>query len=118
MRFRLPKLSLPNLNHPKKIGAANPSLILVMLSLLFFAAGCGGSQEKQGGEIQRYPFRGLVMAVERSRQRVTIAHEDIPHYMKAMTMSFVVKDTTLFRGIEVGDSVSGVLAVHQARGLD
>jgi Cu/Ag efflux protein CusF len=95
-----------------KTAVGNFSLILLIIFLLVFTAGCGRSQEKPGSEIQRYQFKGLVMALERSRQRVTIAHGDIPNHMKAMTMSFAVKDTNLLRGIEVGDSVSGVLAVR------
>ena len=89
------------------------SLVLLVVTLLVLAAACGGSQEKSRDEIQLYQFRGLVMAVEPSRQHVTIAHGDIPNHMKAMTMSFAVKNTNLLRGIGVGDSVSGILAVRR-----
>ncbi|MBI2619468.1 MAG: SCO family protein [Ignavibacteriales bacterium] len=43
-----------------------------------------------------------------------ISHEEIPNYMMAMTMPFKVKDTTLFVGVSVGDSVQGTLAVSRS----
>ena len=88
----------------------NILLVLLILFFLAFATGCGGSKEKSEGEPQRFQFRGLVMAVDRPGHRVTIAHGDIPNLMKAMTMSYAVKDTNLLRGIETGDSVGGIIA--------
>jgi len=91
----------------------NRTQILLTLLFLSCAAGCGRREGKSGGAVQYYEVRGLVMALEPSRNRVIIAHEDIPHFMKAMTMPFTVKDTSLLRGIQVGDSVKGVLAVRR-----
>jgi len=54
------------------------------------------------------------MELEPSRNRVVIAHEEIPHYMKAMTMPFTVRDSSMLRGIEVGDSVRGVVIVSKS----
>jgi len=54
------------------------------------------------------------MALEPARNRVIIAHEKIPDYMKAMTMPFTVKDSSMLRGIEVGDSVRGVVTVKKS----
>ncbi len=62
--------------------------------------------------MRHYRFRGLVLGLDLPRQRVTIAHADIPNHMKAMTMAFAIRDTNMLRGIEVGDSVSGVLAMR------
>lgn len=87
----------------------------ILLALLFLscASGCGRQEGKPGGAVQYYEVRGLVMALEPSQSRVVIAHEKIPHFMKAMTMPFTVKDTSLLQGIQVGDSVTGVLAVRR-----
>jgi len=54
------------------------------------------------------------MALEPARNRVIIAHEEIPHYMKAMTMPFTVRDSSMLRGIEVGDSVRGAVTVQKS----
>jgi Cu/Ag efflux protein CusF len=87
-------------------------VLLVLLSLLV-AAGCGKHEETQAGGAQYYELKGQILAVDTSAKRLTIAHEEIPHYMKAMTMTFRVKDASLLHGVEPGDSVRGVLAVHR-----
>jgi Cu/Ag efflux protein CusF len=91
----------------------NRTQILLVLLFLSCASGCGRQDGKPGGAVQYFEIKGLVMALEPSRNRVIIAHEEIPHFMKAMTMSFTVKDTSLLHGIEVGDSVRGVLSVRR-----
>ena len=91
----------------------NPTQILLTLLVLSCASGCDSQERKPVGAVQYYELKGLVMALEPSRNRVIIAHEEIPHFMKAMTMSFTVKDASLLQGIEVGDSVNGVLAVRR-----
>lgn len=93
-------------------GRNRAPVLLVLLSLLV-AAGCGKREEQQAGSAQYYELRGQVLAVDSSANRLTIAHEEIPHYMKAMTMTFRVKDARLLNGVEAGDSVRGVLAVHR-----
>jgi Cu/Ag efflux protein CusF len=87
-------------------------VLFALLSLLV-VAGCGKHEENQAVSAQYYELRGQVLAVDTSANRLTVAHEDIPHYMKAMTMTFRVKDASLLRGVEPGDSVRGVLAVHR-----
>jgi Cu/Ag efflux protein CusF len=91
----------------------NRRQILLTLLVLSCASACGSQEGKPGGAVQYYELKGLVIALEPSRNRVIIAHEEIPHFMKAMTMSFTVKDTSLLQGIEVGNSVRGVLEVHR-----
>jgi Cu/Ag efflux protein CusF len=87
--------------------------VLLALFSLLLAAGCGKHEDTQVGGAQYYEMRGQVLAVDSSANRLTIAHEEIPHYMKAMTMTFRVKDANLLQGIEAGDSVRGVLVVHR-----
>lgn len=96
-----------------RLARKNRTQILLTLLFLSWASGCGRQEGKPGGDVQYFELKGLVMALEPSRNRVIIAHEEIPHFMKAMTMSFTVKDTSLLQGIEVGDSVRGVLAVRR-----
>jgi len=97
----------------KSLARKNGTQVLLTLFLLSCASGCGSQEGKPGGAVQYFELKGLVMALEPSRNRVIIAHEEIPHFMKAMTMSFTVKESTLLHGIEVGDSVRGVLSVSR-----
>lgn len=84
-----------------------------MLLVALLVSGCGKKDERSTKSGQSYHFVGQVMAIDPSSSQITIAHGDIPNFMKAMTMPFVVKDTTLFQGISVGDSVRGVLVVQR-----
>ena len=88
--------------------------VLLPVIVLVCAVGCARQQQKQGIAVEYHRIRGLVMAVEPSRNRLIIAHEAIPHVMKAMTMPFFVKDSSLMKGVEVGDSVTGVVARRQS----
>jgi protein SCO1 len=62
-------------------------------------------------EQQRYELNGTVVSVDRALQRATIAHEDIPGFMGAMTMPFILKDRWVFGVLAPGDRVSAVLVV-------
>lgn len=57
-------------------------------------------------EAKRYSARGVLKNVDVAKKRVSIAHEDIPGFMNAMTMPFDVKDASLLAGLAVGDTVT------------
>jgi len=83
------------------------------LAVLFLLSSCGKDEKKQT-DIVTFPVKGEVVRIDPSLKRVSIAHEEIPNYMGAMTMSFKVKDSTLLAGMSVGDSVQGTLAVSRS----
>jgi protein SCO1/2 len=55
--------------------------------------------------VDHYTAHGTVKSIDPDKKKLTIAHDDIPGFMKAMTMPFEVKDGALLSGIAVGDSV-------------
>lgn len=75
---------------------------------------CSKTQEQSGGTRaasssaprQTYSTRGKVRAIGERKDNITIAHEDIPGYMKAMTMMFEVDKPELLQGISVDDQVT------------
>lgn len=79
--------------------------------LAMVLGGCGG--EKQSTDLVTFNVRGVVVSVNMEKRRVVMDHEEIPNYMKAMTMPFRVKDTTLLLKIQPGDTVEGILAVSR-----
>jgi protein SCO1/2 len=81
--------------------------------LLSFIISCTKQEGEKPVNLVTFPLRGEVTSIDTSRLRITIAHEEIPDYMAAMTMPFKVKDKALLRGIEPGDSVSATLAVSR-----
>lgn len=63
-------------------------LILFLLPVFLFTA-CPKTQSQD--ESKRYDMKGKVVAVDRAKKKATIAHEDIPGYMTAMTMDFPIR---------------------------
>ena len=64
-----------------------------LLPTLFLAAAClvpGCRREPPPLAATRYPIEGRVVEVDRASRSVTLAHGDIPGFMPAMTMPFVV----------------------------
>lgn len=91
------------------------------LQLLFLASACailGCSQpptttattSQQAAPVTNVHSRGVVRAITREYNAITIEHEAMPEYgMEAMVMEFTVDDGSKLNGINVGDHVSFVL---------
>ncbi len=67
------------------------------------------------GPQHRYPIKGKVVSVDKRGSTVTIAHEEIPGYMDAMTMPFKLKDERLLKDLAEGDRVQATLVVAGLR---
>jgi protein SCO1/2 len=101
----------------------------VVLSAVLLAAFAGCSKQSTGGasapgeaaskpspsaSARRFPFRGVVRAVDPGKREVTVEHEAIPDYMDAMTMSFPVKDDPqVFEILHPGDRLEAKLVVDR-----
>jgi protein SCO1/2 len=81
-----------------------------------FAPACR-SEAKPAPDASRHPVRGRVVKVDQASRTLTLAHEDIPGFMPAMTMEFVVleKDAPLLALAHPGDEVTAVLVVPDSR---
>ena len=66
---------------------------------------------------KRYPIEGRVVEVDRASRSVTLAHGDIPGFMPAMTMPFVVleRDAALLQAMTPGQSLRATLVVSDSR---
>jgi protein SCO1/2 len=53
-----------------------------------------------------------VVAVDANAGTLTVAHQSIPGYMGAMTMSFIVKDQWAFNVLKPGQTVSATLVIE------
>ncbi|MEP6471860.1 MAG: copper-binding protein, partial [Acidobacteriota bacterium] len=61
---------------------------------------------------RRFPFRGIVRAVDVEKREVTVEHEAVPDFMDAMTMSFPVHDDPqVFEILHPGDRLEAKLVV-------
>jgi protein SCO1/2 len=90
-------------------------LSLALLAPLALAA-CRREAPAPGGAA-RYPLKGKVVEVDAANRRVTIAHQDIPGFMPAMTMPFALleKDAALLQGVFPGDEITATLVVPDSR---
>lgn len=55
---------------------------------------------------ETFSAKGVVKSFGPNRAYVNIAHEDIPGYMRAMTMSFEPKDAAQLKDLAPGDAVA------------
>lgn len=62
-------------------------------------------------DTKRYPIKGRVVSVDRAKREATIAHEEIPGFMAAMTMIFPIRDGDLPAAFQPGAEIVGTLAV-------
>lgn len=70
------------------------------LALLLAGAACSrtaGGTETAGANsgVKRYPLHGEIVAVSLPRKTLTVAHEEIPGFMPAMTMEYAASDGDL-----------------------
>lgn len=61
--------------------------------------------------MRSYRLVGVVRSVDRKGGEVVIHHEEIPGYMRAMTMSFPIDDRSTLDDLRPGDEVEGTLRV-------
>ena len=63
---------------------------------------------------KRYQLTGQVVAVDTARGQITIDHQDIPDFMPAMTMPYLVANPALLQGRTPGELITGVLEVENS----
>jgi len=65
----------------------------------------------------RHPVKGTVVEVDAAGRRVTLAHDEIPGFMPAMTMAFEVgeAESGLLPGIAPGDALAATLVISASR---
>jgi Cu/Ag efflux protein CusF len=77
------------------------------LLLLLAASGAMlACDDRRGGDVEVFSAAtGTVVSAEPERGRVTVAHDDIPGLMAAMTMAFEVEDPAALQRIAAGDRI-------------
>ena len=93
---------------------------VVMAGVLAIASGCQRGTGESGAyeasaDARRYPIAGVVQSARSDGRRVSVAHHEIPGFMGAMTMDFVVKEDWAVKVAAPGDRLTGTLVVDGAR---
>jgi protein SCO1/2 len=98
-------------------------IVLIVLTVSFGMYACGSGEappaeeaavsetETPSGPLQ-YQVLGKIEAIDVAAGRVTIAHQDIPGFMNAMTMAFDVNPPSLLEGLAAGEFVEFLLVVE------
>ncbi len=87
------------------------SLILVSLTSVLACsknadgASAAPTSSTLSAKPKRYDARGVIKAFAEGKKSVNIAHEEIPGFMKAMTMPFDVSSPAVLDGLKEGDAV-------------
>lgn len=84
-------------------------LVLVAILSAASSAMCGkapGGDHGSGVQATPYSAIGVVKSIDTAQKGILIKHEDIPGYMKPMTMLFDLRDLEQVKGIAPGDSVA------------
>lgn len=80
-------------------------ILAVALVSTVACEGASSSAQTRGERAEQHDTRGTIRAIADDRRSVTIAHEDIPGFMPAMTMPFSVDDPAMLQSLAVGDAV-------------
>lgn len=85
-------------------------MLVVFLLLGVNTLACRTAFSKSSPDIKQYELKGRIEFVDQKNSGVTVAHEDIPGFMPAMTMLFKVKDKTSLSGVKLGDQIKAIVA--------
>ena len=93
-------------------------LSALFVSSLFLFNACSKQEQSQPGTdttkavataVKEGQGVALVRAIDTAGKTITLAHNNIPNIMDAMTMDYPVSDPAMLRAVAVGDSVSFTL---------
>lgn len=81
---------------------------------VLWAGACRKTEKPAAAAVaQTYELKGVVRAVDAARSEATVAHEDIPNFMSAMTMVFPIKDDAqVVAMLRPGDRIEATLHVE------
>jgi protein SCO1/2 len=86
------------------------ALLAGALSFLFFLSGC---HSRKPANARNFAVQGRVVAIDSGAHTLTVDLNEIPGYMKAMTMEYPVHDSDnwVFDVVHPGDTLQGTLVV-------
>jgi len=87
------------------------ALILAGNLVVMSFAGCAAQPEEK-----RYPIQAEVIAVDLPRKLLIVKHGDIPGFMPAMTMGYVIAAPKEAASLAPGDKIMAVLVVSESKG--
>ncbi len=94
------------------MGRLLASALFVFLVLSGCHAGPAAPAEPStSAQFKVYPLRGKLVSTNAATGEATVRHQDIPGFMKAMTMTFKLQDARVLRSLAPGDMITAELLV-------
>jgi protein SCO1/2 len=87
--------------------------LIIILSAVFLFTACQKAETppQASPSAKRYNMKGKVVAIDKAKKKATIAHEDIPGFMEAMTMDFPIHETWVWEDLQPGSEIFAELVV-------
>jgi protein SCO1/2 len=90
---------------------------LALLAICF--NGCRSQSEPQSftpptphpATYEHHPLHGTVLGLSPQTSQITVRHDAIPGFMPAMTMSYMVKDSSVLARLQTGDEINATMLV-------
>lgn len=64
---------------------------------------------------QRYDLKGKIVSIDQSKKEVTVSHEEIPGFMKAMIMPFELREEWAYKVLKPGDEITATMVIRHGR---
>ena len=88
--------------------------VLPLLAAGLFLSSCREQPSPTGADApQTFAAKGIVQELKPDGRTVVVRHEEIAHYMEAMTMPFRVRETNELSGLKPGDEITFRLLVTE-----
>lgn len=96
---------------------SSKAFILCCFCVLLAMAGCTRSANQPGAtspttNVKRYHLRGKIVSIDKRANLANIDGEEIPGFMGAMTMPYVVKPASELDKLAPGDAITADVAVQ------
>lgn len=83
-------------------------LLVFIAGLLCVGLAASFATAQQKGK-KEYAFKGKVEKVDQEAKTLTVANEDIPGWMMAMTMTYGVDKDTVLKAVKAGDQITATV---------
>jgi Cu(I)/Ag(I) efflux system periplasmic protein CusF len=88
------------------MNSMRPIMRTSLLLLLAASVALLACDDRRGGDVEVFSdVTGTVVSLEPERRQLTVAHDDIPGLMAAMTMPFDVEDPAVLETVAPGDRI-------------
>lgn len=83
--------------------------VIVFALISLFA--CQPQPRPESHAANTYQLRGVVVEINKDKRELRVKHQDIPGYMRGMTMNFPTRDDAALATLAPGDEITADLHV-------